>query len=127
MNTEFNARYLAGKTITIDVTSAGSVVVAHEREAVFKTCAGFTIQGPRFGSMTHRVKLTDTCTTLFINVTSDDIVVVEKPSELWKCDVRHPSYRDVLNKGARKFAEDWFLNLDNDILDLVRAALEHGK
>lgn len=126
MKIVFNAAQFAGDTITIDATQTGAVTVVNGYRTVFMSCPDSALHRPHFGSMTHRVKLSDLCAHLSIEVTHNDILVVEMPFTT-PFELAHPSYRDVLNQGAAEFASVFGQQYTNDTLDVIRAALEQGK
>lgn len=116
--------HLRGATLRIAVNTDGSVVAI---------CGDTVIAQFGEGSVEHQ-PLTDMVLDVVLgNGKYLNVMVAANDINAWEnddvgCQVTHPSYRDVSNTEARLFAKTISnRSLSNDTLDVVRAALAHGR
>ena len=115
--------HLQGATLCIAVITDGSVVAMCGDTVIAQFGKG-SVEYQPLTDMALDVNLKEG-ERLTIEIDANDIRVSEYGDEE---SIYHPSYRTVLNTEAREFAKTITnQSLTNDVLDVVRAALEYAQ
>lgn len=132
MKFTLNALHLGAEKIQVLVKATGAVTVKkpHLVTTLADFPAGSAVEKP-LSDMRLDVQLTGKAMRIAVEVYSNEIAVTEFIERTHPDDkhvVTHPTYRTVLNTEARLFAKTISNQpFDNDILDVVRAALAQGR